>query len=463
MRGLLQIVVLTGFLFSCGDQAVNSGSSFDIQYYVDRSYTGIDTNSLVIKLKDAAGYKFSISGEGFDADVPKNSSLPVQEQTNLSYFDEGFYSLRITITRPDGIVYVEDYLTWDYSKEVPPRPDISFSEAATADDIVDFLMPGNLDPAIAELWIEGDLASSGGAWHKIGSDLKITKSVTLADGVKNFRVKYRNIYGNIGDSVDMSILKKSVGPQNCQAKLASTSSASSRIRLFLSVENDGEMSYQITGDVNPTPWETFEDEGEVVAILAGDPGVKQLVVSMKDVAGNACPDIPLTVTLDPSYEPYSVTIKDDLLWTDELNVTAVLKFDRLPSDVIEMYISGGISAGEKIESWIPFEEELEIRLSPVDGNRFVYAQYRDEDGNLSEKVYAAIFLKPFVYLNSFGSSYYVAVSNFVPIVDLSISGCSQTYNHVAYQENYICNLSASQVEVSYFLSDGSSVTRSASP
>lgn len=464
MRAIFGIAIFTVLLLSCGEEAVNSGSSLDVQYFLDRSYTGLDTNNLVVQLKNAEGYQFSISGEGFDADIPKNASLPVQEKTALTYFDEGLYFLKVTITRPDGVIYVQDSLTWNYSKEIPPPPDISFSEEATADEFIDFLMPGNLDPKIAELWIEGDLAESPeGAWHKIGSDLKITQSVSSSDGYKNFTIKYRNIYGNVGESVDVGILKKSVGPKNCQATLASTSTLSSKIRIFLSVENEGEMSYQITGDVNPTAWEKFENEGEAVAVLSGEPGLKNIIVSMKDKASHSCPDLPLQLTWDLSYEPYSVKIKGDLLWSDELNVMAVLKYDRLPSEEIEMYISGGISAGEKIETWIPFQEELDIRLSPVDGNRFVYAQFRDQTGTLSEKAYVAIYLKPFVILNSFGSSYYVTVSNFVPIVDLTLTGCTQTYKHVAYQESYVCDLTSDPVSVTYFLNDGSSVTRTAPP
>lgn len=443
-------------LLAACEGETNSLSDHALTFSLDRQFTGEAQNILTVQLEKSEGFQFKISGSGFDADILLGELQAIREKTVLSYEQERIYALRLTVVRPDGVVMADSTLAWDYSTERPKMPLISFSEEATNDTEVVFLLGGDTDKTITEISIEGDLAEDDpGGWVSIPANLAVVKQVSAEDGLKQFTIKVRNIYGNESlETLSMEIIKKTVPPVNCSATLAASKSATQTVPVFIAATNDGGLYYRVTGDVTSSSWVAFDDEIEGEFQVTSPEGEKNVVVEIRDAAGNTCDPLPLTVTWDKDYDPYSVAIKNDALYSDTLEVTLVNHADFLPNRKVEMYISGRVSTTSKTFAWIPYEEEVEVRLAPVDGNRFIYVQFRDNTDFVSPEVFTSVFLKPFLYVFGDSAPYSIVLSNFVPLTNLTISGCTESYTKVDYQSSYSCTPASNKVSVLYNFENG---------
>jgi hypothetical protein len=446
-------------LNACGSGA-NSGL---IKYYLDREATATTSNILHFEIQGDFTPSFSISGTGFTADIPLNTRVESRPMTQLTADQFGEVSITLTLYQENGKAYLEDSLVWKSSPEVPPAPEPYFSEDASADAYVYLVLPSDRGRHVKEVWVAGDLETSmsAGQYYEIPGDDQVLLQLSEGDGLKHLRVKYRNIFGTDGPEIESSIVRKSQPPTQCQATPIAYSTASGSVRVRIEAVNEGPLAFRVEGAVESLKsYRSFEDSTEELVVLSPGEGSKKLTVKIRDAAGNTCDDIPLTITYDPSYVPGSVSFQSQSLWTDDPNQIILPRFDYLPGDNVSMYISGNVVATDSTFQWMPYAESANVTLSPSSGTRHVIVQYR-KDETLMAEVTASIFLKPYVQINGSGATVDVIPSNIIGAETLTVTGCVQSYVQVAYASSYQCTKAAAEATITYHLSDGSTVTRSA--
>lgn len=450
-------------LLLCLSGCSGGANSGLIKYYLEREATATTENFLRLDILGDFKPSFSISGTGFTADVPFDTILDARESTRLTADNFGEVLISITLYQESGRPYLQDQLTWKSSPEVPPTPEPYFSEDASADAWVYLVLPATRGRNVKEVWVEGDLdpALSAGRYYDIPGDDQVLIQLSDGDGIKNLKVKYRNIFGTEGPMMETQIARKSQPPTQCSATPVASKTATGYVRTRIAAVNDGPLAFRIEGDVETVKdYRSFENTTDELIVLSPGEGSKTLKVKIRDAAGNTCEDIPLTITYDRSYVPGSVSFQNQSLWTDESSLVILPEFDYLPGDNVSMYISGNVVASDVTFQWIPMADSVNVTLTPTSGTRHVIVQYR-KDETLMAEVTASIFLKPFVQINGSGATVDVIPSQILGADSLTLTGCTQSYVQVAYAPSYECTKAATEATITYHLSDGSTVTRSA--
>ncbi|WP_141733434.1 hypothetical protein [Oligoflexus tunisiensis] len=444
--------------------ACGSGSNTGlIKYYLEREATATTTNVLRLEILGDFKPKFSLSGTGFVADVPLDTVLDVREAIALTADQFGEVTLTITLYQENGKAYLQDKIVWKSSPEVPPEPEPYFSEDASADAWVYLVLPSTRGSNVREVWVEGDLEASlsAGQYYDIPGDDQVLIQLSEGDGIKNLKVKYRNIFGTDGPVMETQIARKSQPPTECSASPVALTTATGYVRIRIQAVNDGPLAFRVEGDVETVKeYRSFEEATVEALMLSPGEGTKSLTVKIRDAAGNFCEDIPLTISYDRSYVPGSVAFQNQALWTDEPDVVILPQFDYLPGDNVSMFISGNVVASESTFQWVPYSDSVNVTLTPTNGTRHVIVQYR-KDETLMAEVTASIFLKPYVSINGSGATVSVIPSNIIGAQSLTLTGCVEPYVEVPYATSYSCTKAATEAIITYHLTDGSTVTRSA--
>jgi hypothetical protein len=454
--------LLCALSLSCGKDGDNRTGV--LKYYLEQAATSTITNTLVLEV-DGGEFKpsFSLSGDGFTADIPFNSKKPFTARTELKAETFGDTAVVLTLYQENGKPYLTDTLLWKSSGEVPPKPEPYFSELASADPYVYLVLPADRGTNTKEVYVEGDLAPgfATGSYYTIPADDQVLLELSPGDGLKTIRMKYRNIFGAHSEVVELSIPKKAQGPENCKAIPVALKTATGSIRTRIQADNIGPLFYRVTGDVS-TVRDYIEFTGSIEEYigLIGAQGRKNITVKIKDAAGNACPDIKVAIDYDTTYVPASLSIEGNPLWTDSPDVFILPRFDQLIGDVIEMQVSGNVLATANTFQWLPYTERLPITLSPTSGTRHVIVEFR-KNGAIVGEVTKSVFLRPYVLVTGSAPNQRVVPGNILGAVNLSITGCAEVYSHVAYEADYDCTKVGTEAIVTYYFADGSTVTRAA--
>ncbi|NRA47467.1 MAG: hypothetical protein HRU09_21165 [Oligoflexales bacterium] len=445
---------------ACGGAAIPKKPA-KINYFLERSNTNTDYNFLRIEIEndDFDQYTFSMGGLGFTSEVNFDERMAIRERTRIEYQEEAIYTLGLIFYNKAGTVFIDDTLAWEYSLEKPPKPIISFTEEATNDDDVTLLLGGNLSRKSIEIWVEGDvLENPEGKWYEIPADLRLPIKVSSEDGIKELTVKYRNIYSNEGEAETVEILRKNNGPTDCDAQVGSNVVSSRDLRVYVSANNQGPMYWEIIGDVDTTGKRQFINTSTANVRLIPEEGEKKLQVLLEDAAGNKCNPIPINVYYSPGGVEFSIKIENDLLVTEDTRVNIVNYFPHLPVDVAQMYTHGPhVVETELTQKWVEFQETVEVTLTEVEGHRDIYVQFRRHPAfDPTPATYTHIYLRPYIAFNN----NHVTISDIADLEYVTITGCSQTYQQVAYQSAYPCDVEELQVTAEFVLSDQSKVTKS---
>lgn len=445
---------------SCGGSEIQTDGP-TIRYQLDRLNTNQKINALVITTDggDISKYTYSVGGIGFTSPTPFDTILPIQERTRILYDEEAIYTLGVTIYNEDGIPFIDDTLAWEYSLEKPPDPIVLFKERATKDGLATLLLNGNLERKTVDIWVEGDLRDyPNGYWSKIPVNLQFPIQTSETDGVKNFRIKYQNIYGNHSNYIETSIIKKSTPPRNCRAYIPSEQTGTRNLRILLAAENDGEMFYKIEGDVDPNPWLSYINQGVAAVLLSPVRGVKNLVVKMEDVAGNPCDDIPISLQYEPGVIGFGMIFENEAVWTDETAIKIYNSFDRLATDPAEMYIDGPhVVESEVTHAWVPYQDVVDLVLRETDGVRDVFIKFRVSPMAPETKtIMKSIYLRPRMFFRNDKVNFTAGDQ----VVAVTITGCFEEYISVEMQDYFPCSSSlGSTIQGTLLFTDGTSVTR----
>lgn len=447
---------------SCGKDGDNRTGV--LKYFLEQPATSTITNALILEV-DGGEFKpgFSLSGDGFTADIPFDTKKPFTARTELKAETFGDTAIVLTLYQENGKPYLTDTLLWKSSGEVPPRPEPYFSELASSDPYVYLVLPSDRGKNTKEVYVEGDLAPgfATGSYYTIPADDQVLLELSPGDGLKTIRVKYRNIFGAHSELVELSLPKKAQGPENCKAIPVALKTATGSIRTRIQADNNGPLFYRVTGDVSTVrDYIEFTDSIEEYIGLIGAQGRKNLTVKIKDAAGNVCPDIKLAIDYDTTYVPASLAFEGNPLWTDSPDVFILPHFDQLAGDTIEMQVTGNVLANANSFQWLPYAERLPITLSPTSGTRHVIVEFR-KNGSIVGEVTKAVFLRPYVLVTGVAPNQKVVPGNILGAVNLSITGCAELYSPVSYQADYDCTKVGTEAIVTYFFADGSTVTRAA--
>jgi hypothetical protein len=448
----------------CGGQSIEVSPLSNFRYYLESEFTGKGENFLVVEGPGTELLSYRLSGEGFEAEIPLESELPVKPKTKINFIEVGDYSMNVTFFKPDGTPLLEDRLKWRFSLESPANPIVGFTEFATNDAFTVLLVSESRDPGTNDIWIEGDIAPEEkpeGSWREIPRTSKIPLKLSEADGLKTIKVRLRNKYKNETEFRSLQIRKKSTTPQNCKAEIRGPGTNVRIFSLRLTGNNDGPMYYRVFGDVDdPSTFKEFKDKDKVDIILSKGYADKKFTVQIRDEADNYCLKQEFVVPFEREYEPEAVAIKGGALWTDNNVVTILPRIDSFADDTVEMLVHGDIVDDASTFEWVPYQPETQVTLTPNNGHRWIRVQFRI-NGLLTSVRYAGIYLKPFVYVQGISIPYYLVVSNIIGLDRLTITGCLEMYEVVLFQASFNCTPASTSVQVRYFLKDGTVVTRSA--
>lgn len=465
----LFISLLFLFFFSCGQNESEKESSgeegpidLSVKYSLERVATGLTTNYLIIKSDKRAGYLFSVSGEGFESNPPKDTILPVQDKITLTYSTETIYEVHLVIFQKDTSILVEDRLKWEYSTEQPPKAVIGFKEAATnQSSAVLLISAASRASNVKEIMIAGDYdpdKASKDDWYPIPDDGSITVPLSKEDGVKKFRIKMRNSYFNETNELNLQIIKKTSKPLNCAAIPIADTSNDEDLEFYIKADDPYELSYQVSGTgALPSRWIKFNGSTIDLISLKTGAGAKEVTVSIKDIAENYCDSITQNITIDPNYLFYGLSLSNDAVVTDQETITLTTHFDHFEHITTEMYISGHVSTDGQTFQWIPYAKTIDIPLLPSSGHRMVNISYRDARGAGAEAA-RYIFLRPFFIVKGTYPNLTVIPSPIYHLQDMTITGCLESYNQIPFEFSLPCTANASTIIGQYNLTNNQILT-----
>lgn len=452
-------------LACCGQNKIEVSSLPQFRYYIESKLTGRLENTLIIEGGNTEQLKFMLSGTGFSADVPLNEELSLKPRVQLRYKELGDYSAKIHFFKADGTPLLQDTLKWSYSLSKPENPIAGFSSSAGHEFRVVLLVAESRDPGTNEIWVEGDLAADDlprGSWREIPPSSKVPLHLSEGDGLKQIKFKLRNAYKNETEFKSAEILIKTEGPSNCQLETSGKGTVNRFFELKLSADNEGPVFYRVFGDLEePMDFQKFTAKSMRVPLkLSKGAGEKKLTVQIRDEAENYCLREDLKIVSDPNYVSEGIQVKDKQSWSESSQVNLEAWTDHFSDDSIEMYVHGDIIADDNSFRWIPFKPDLSVQLQESDGNRWVRIQFRI-NGQTSNFRYTPIYLRPSLRVQTGSESPYTLVpANFVNLKSLTLTGCREAYQDVAYAPSFKCNPIAQVASIVYKLSDGSSLTKS---
>jgi hypothetical protein len=469
--GFVALLVLTG----CGSSAAQ-GTLLNLSYALGRKYTGENTNSLTISVDGESDdrFRFSVSSETASLSVAEDVDLPLEDQRiDVSFDTEGVHSLDFIVRKQSGVPYLYEVLSWEFSKDPPPQPIISFAREATNSLSQNLLVSDSRPDTVDSIWVKGDVdaldepLAEGGYWEDLAAGVTAVRiALTPGDGIKTVDAKFRNVFGIVGELGEPAQIRlKQTPPSGCAAELLTPKIANNKVSLQLFADDPFQTYYSVTGNVKSVVDSRAFSDGEVVYVyVEPSAGDKKIVVSITDIAENVCLVQELDLTLDPDFVGERIDIADHEYWTDSEAIRLSAYFDHFSDqEPLQIRITGDVS-GPNVNTWLDVNEDIDVTLNPsTSGNRKIFAQYKDRHGDESYLITKQIYLKPEVAVtDGTAPSKNLTISNIAGLETVSISGCEERYSAVAYQESYPCAPTAAAAEVVWTFKDGSTLTRTAS-
>ena len=161
--------------------------------------------------------------------------------------------------------------------------------------------------------------------------------------------------------------------------------------VILKTESDSAGEMYIDGDVIESQL-TFSwiPYAEIINIrLTDGGGKKNITVRLRDSGGNISESATTSITLDKSIPSnISVSISNGAEYTESHSVTLSLSAD----NAREMYISGDLVNDDNTFKWVTFQRNIEVRLSNSEGEKNVFAKFRNGIDNESDETSDQILL-----------------------------------------------------------------------
>ena len=461
-----RILPILSFSFlSCGEQSISTTGLQPILFKLEKPGTNNGKNAILFEVLGENNYEVMLSGEGFTASSGFEEFVPLPDRLDFSILSRRKVLLSLDIRYSDGTPFLSEEFEVEYSLEKPRNAVLSLSESATNDDVV-FLLIANKDKNTKEVWVEGDLSdptSQAGKWLPFDRSSKVTLNLKPGDGIKRIKTKVRNIFGTETELTELSVLKKSKGPENCSVQAISNKSQVDLTRLKLSAQNEGPLYYRVIGDVaSNMDFVKFTGSVKTNIKLTKGEGKKKLTVMVRDEAENYCPRKNLEITVDPNHQPINIRLAGEPYYTLDPTVTVIPYFEAFSDEPVEMLLEGGIVESENSFQWIPMGS-VDVTLEEPAGNRFVYVTYRDLNGVESPRISVPIYYKPILEFRGTAAPYYLGLSNMVGLSSLKIEGCQEGYASIEFSRNIACTPNSSTVRVTYQFENGTEFIKEGKP
>ncbi len=221
---------------------------------------------------------------------------------------------------------------------------------------------------------------------------KIVYEVTEGDGIKTIFIKFRDKALNETQVFADTVILDSKPPEAIDLTLNEgemyTNEPSKTIKIQIEAREAKEMRIS-QKDLSPGVWEPFAKEKTYT--LKGEDGEKELGVFLRDEAGNVSEPLISTVILDRTPpKPTSFIIDDGRGWTNNKDKKVTLNFK--VGGASQMMISTNPEFNES--EWQNYSSTIEDFILPgEDGEKRIFAKFRDEAGNISPAISAKVNLK----------------------------------------------------------------------
>lgn len=369
----------------------------------------------------------------------------------------GEHSFNFQLFSKDGTAIASDTFSFRFQPGTIEDPILSFSEDASKDAFVKVLVSDSRTLTVDQLWIEGDVTEKyKSKWLDINQLDEVFIEMTPGQGLKNFKMKTREIYGAQSAVVDKSILVDSVSPLNCNVDLASDTVAAPFAYLRLNADDDQQMKYTVIGDIAAFKGDQLFSSGEKIYVeLSPGEGEKTIVITLSDLADNVCLFETHTITLDSTHNPIGISITGNPIYTFNDQIELNFRIDTFETEAYQIQVSGGLEDSLNLESWIPYQEKMNVTLASKEGNRFVYMKIL-ENGSESKKVYDNVYLNPTMRMTS-GSPYKIHLPNIIETQTITITGCTESLVDILYNAAIDCTPNAPKATATLYFNDGTNL------
>ncbi|MCC5877948.1 MAG: hypothetical protein JJU11_17155, partial [Candidatus Sumerlaeia bacterium] len=205
------------------------------------------------------------------------------------------------------------------------------------------------------------------------------------DGTKTVHAQFRDLLGNTSTSYTDSIFLDTTAPiAAMEINEADDFTSALMVTLTITASDQGgsgiaDMSFSNDG-ITYTPWEPF-DPVRSWTLASGADGPRSVYLRMRDNLGNVPPSGITAIGVigyDTTPPTGTVTINNGDTWTSQTLVNLTLSsVDNLSGTTGMRFSNDSITWGP----WLPYDTSSTWTINSGDGNRIVYAQYRDAVGN----------------------------------------------------------------------------------
>lgn len=174
-----------------------------------------------------------------------------------------------------------------------------------------------------------------------------------------------------------------------------TTNKDKKVNLIIALQRPDPTRYKMMVSNEPSfagkDWERYLQMKPWV--LEGEDGVKNVFVKFLDPAGNESEAISSSITLDrtPPTE-LSIVINDDAQYCIDPALRVKLKINAKDAKTMRISNSPTFAGTPNFENYSPTKDFVLAPPTPIEGRRAVYAQFKDEAGNISESVQDTIRL-----------------------------------------------------------------------
>lgn len=159
--------------------------------------------------------------------------------------------------------------------------------------------------------------------------------------------------------------------------------------VILKVKSEDAREMHISGDITESAitfkWIPYTETRKIT--LTEINGTKKVEIKLKDQAGNIS-DASAQIKLDRTV-PRSASISvEGKEYTENFGVRLLISAE----NAREMFISGDVVQSEDTFKWVPYRKELDVRLTGGEGEKTIFAKFRNGVGNESKEVSTKIIL-----------------------------------------------------------------------
>ncbi|NOZ85769.1 MAG: hypothetical protein GXP49_05830 [Deltaproteobacteria bacterium] len=388
------------------DRAGNRSSAVSDSIYLDRlspvdgsvsierdaSYTSSVLVTLGISARDAclAGYPDGDCKSGFE----NPSQMQVSNDSGFGGASwEPFASERAWFLKPgDGLktVYVRfrdgagnvsasvnDNIELDQHGPGSPFVEVQGGEVTGSRDVT-LSLSATLAPVEMIVAENGDFESASWEPYTTSKGFRLS----AGDGLKTVSAKFRDAAGNESVVASDTVTLDETAPSLFVVSIAGGAEYARSVNVDVGIDADGASGMIISeaSDFSGANWSTYSSHKAFV-LSVGD-GLKTVYCKVRDEAGNESKVLSDTIELDTGVPVGSMVIDSGAQYSTDRQV--VLSFSGVSSDVRQVMVSedSGFSQG----SWESYQAEMSWLLSAGDGQKTVYAKFRDSAGNESAAV-----------------------------------------------------------------------------